>query len=217
MTLRILIADDHGVMRAGLRALLNAEPDLEVVGEASTTDDALRYAAHLTPDVVLMDISMPGSVGNGIEATRRLRAAVPEARVLILSMHEDKGLLREAIRAGASGYILKRAAEAELKSALDTVAHGELYIHPSLVRALIADGAGSAAPHKPEVEGVSPREMEILKLIVQGYTNHQMADELSISVRTVESHRANLMNKLNVRSRVELVRYAQAHGLMETP
>lgn len=216
MTLRILIADDHGVMRAGLRALLNAEPALEVVGEASTSDEALNSVVHLRPDIVLMDISMPGSAGNGIEATRRLRELLPGTRVLILTMHEDRGLLREAMRAGASGYILKRAAEAELRSALDTVAQGDLYIHPSMVRALIAEGVRSHIPHQPELEGLSRREIDILRLIVQGYTNQQMAEELSISVRTVESHRANLMSKLMVRSRVELVRYARAHGMIET-
>ncbi len=216
MSLRILIVDDHGVMRAGLRALLNAEVDLDVVGEAATSDEALQQVSRLRPDIVLMDISMPGSAGNGIEATRRLRELAPNTRVLILTMHEDKGLLREAIRAGASGYILKRAAEAELKNALETVAQGELYIHPSMVRALIAEAAPTLPVRKADMEGLSPREMDVLRLIVQGYTNHQMAEELNISVRTVESHRANLMNKLNVRSRVELVRYARARGLMET-
>jgi two-component system, NarL family, response regulator NreC len=215
MSLRILIADDHGVMRAGLRALLNAEADLEVVGEAATSDDALRLVTQLCPDIVLMDISMPGPAGNGIEVTRRMREIAPAARVLILTMHEDKGLLREAVKAGASGYILKRAAEAELKGAIDTVAGGDLYIHPSMVRALIAEATPAPVVRKVDAEGLSPREMDILRLIVQGYTNHQMADELNISVRTVESHRANLMSKLNVRSRVELVRYARSRGLME--
>lgn len=217
MSLQILIADDHGVMRAGLRALLNAEPDLTVVGEAATSDEALNLVTKLCPDIVLMDISIPGSAGNGIEATRTLRELAPTTRVLILTMHEDKGLLREAVRAGAAGYILKRAAEAELKNAIDTVAQGELYIHPSMVRALIAEAAPATLARKTEVEGLSPREMDILRLIVQGYTNHQMAAALNISVRTVESHRANLMSKLNVRSRVELVRYARTRGLMELP
>ena len=215
MPLRILIADDHGVMRAGLKALLSAEEDLIVVGEAATSDEALAAIALLSPDIVLLDISMPGSAGNGIEVTRRVHELAPHVRVLILTMHEDKGLLREAIRAGASGYLLKRAAEADLKSALETVAVGELYVHPSMVRALIADSGAPSPAHKAEVEGLSPREMEILRLIVQGYTNHQMADELNISVRTVESHRANLMGKLSVRSRVELVRYARTHGIIE--
>lgn len=215
MTLRILIADDHGVMRAGLRALLTSEEALEVVGEAATSDEALRLATQLAPDIILMDISMPGAAGNGIETTRRIREAAPNSRILILTMHEDKGLLREAVRAGASGYILKRAAEADLRNALDTVAQGELYIHPSMVRALIADAIPQPATRRMDVEGLSPRELEILRLIVQGYTNHQMAAELNISVRTVESHRANLMSKVNVRSRVELVRYARSHGMME--
>ncbi len=215
MATRILIADDHGVMRAGLRALLSPDASLEVVGEAASTDEALHLVQQLEPDIILMDISMPGAAGNGIEATRRVRELAPDARVLILTMHEDKGLLREAIRAGASGYILKRAAEADLRSAVETVSQGELYVHPSMVRALIADTTPPAAPRKVEVEGLSPRETDILRLVVLGYTNHQMAEELNISVRTVESHRANLMSKLDVRSRVELVRYARTHGIID--
>ena len=219
MALRILIADDHGLVRAGLRSLLNSEPDLDVVGEASTGDETLRLAIELSPDLVLLDISMPGAntpgaTGNGIQTAARLREVAPATRVLILTMHEDKGLLREAVRAGASGYILKRAVEADLLTAIHSVSRGDLYIHPSMVRALIADAAPAVA-RKPDSEVLSAREVAILRLVVQGYTNHQMADELKISVRTVESHRANLMGKLNVRSRVELVRYARTRGLLE--
>jgi two-component system response regulator NreC len=215
MALRILIADDHGLVRAGLRSLLNSDPGLEVVGEAANGDEALRLATQLAPDLVLLDISMPGPGGNGIATTRRLREAVPAARVLVLTMHEDKGLLREAIGAGAAGYILKRAVEADLLSAIDSVAHGDVYVHPSMVRALIADAAAPTDARKHDAETLSARELAILRLIVQGYTNHQMADELKLSVRTVESHRASLMAKLNVRSRVELVRYARMRGLLE--
>jgi two-component system response regulator NreC len=213
MTLRILIADDHGLVRAGLRLLLASNPALEVVGEVSSGDDAVRLATELRPDLVLLDISMPGSGGSGIETTRRLREAVPECRALILTMHEDKGLLREAVAAGAAGYILKRAVEADLLAAIDCVSRGELYIHPSMVRALMTEAAPPAT-RRVEAEQLSARELTILRLIVQGYTNHQAADELKISVRTVESHRANLMGKLHARSRVELVRYARTRGML---
>jgi two-component system response regulator NreC len=212
--LRVLIADDHGLVRAGLRSLLSSNPEIEVVGEAANGDEALRLATELAPDVVLLDISMPGPGGSGIVTTRRLREAAPGVRVLILTMHEDKGLLREAVAAGAIGYILKRAVEADLLVAIDSVARGDMHVHPSLLRALIADPTRPEA-RKPEGEALSARESAILRLIVQGYTNHEMADELKVSVRTVESHRANLMAKLNVRSRVELVRYARTRGLLE--
>lgn len=214
MSIRILLADDHGVVRAGLRSLLTCEADFQIVGEAADGEAALRLAEQLKPDVILMDISMPGAGGNGIEVTRRLREMNCDFRILMLTMHEDKGLLREAIRAGASGYVLKRALEGDLLQAIRLVAAGDLYIHPQMVRALLTEPMALTPPKKPEVETLSPREIEVLRLIVQGYTNHEMANELSISIRTVESHRANLMGKLNVRSRVELVRYARTRGIL---
>ena len=213
MAIRILIADDHGVLRAGLRALLNAEPDLEVVGEAADGNEALRLAEKLRPDVLLLDISMPGP--GGIEVTRRVKRTLPDTRVLILTVHEDEGLLREAIRAGAAGYIVKRAVESELINAIHAVWRGDLYVHPAMTRALLKDLQASAAPEQPLVEPLTPRETEVLSLIAQGYTNRQIAEKLSISVRTVESHRANITGKLGLRSRVELVRYAREHGLLE--
>jgi DNA-binding NarL/FixJ family response regulator len=213
MPTRILIADDHGVLRAGLRALLNAEPDIEVVGEASDGDETLRLAHTLEPDIVLLDISMPG-VG-GIEATRRLKNLRSAARVLILTVHEDAGLLKEAMRAGASGYIVKRAAESELVNAIRAVSRGDLYVHPTMTRALLDGTASGREDAYAGVEQPTPREIEVLRLVAQGHTNRQIADILTISVRTVESHRANLMGKLNLHSRVELVRYAMKHGLLE--
>ena len=213
MPLRTLIADDHGVLRAGLRALLNAEPDLEVVGEAANTDEVLRLANALRPDVVLMDISMP-SFG-GIEATRRLLEVQPDLRVLILTVHEDKALLQEAIRVGAAGYILKRAVGSELVDAIHAVARGDLYIHPAMTRALLPALSAKPAVESGQTESLTPREIEVLQLIAAGYTNRQIADRLTLSVRTVESHRANIMDKLGLRSRVELVRYAAKHGLLE--
>jgi two-component system, NarL family, response regulator NreC len=213
MPIQILIADDHGVLRAGLRTLLNAEPNLEVIAEASDGNDVLRLASELRPDIVLLDISMPGP--GGIEVTRRLKEALPELRVLILTAHEDESLLREAVQAGAAGYIIKRAVESELINAIHSVWRGDLYVHPAMTRALLKETSLFPAIPEPSMESLTPREIEVLRLIAKGYTNGQIAKELSLSVRTVESHRANLMGKLELRSRVELVRYAMEHGLFE--
>ncbi len=211
MSIRILIVDDHGVLRAGLRALLSAEPDLEVVDEAAGGYEALRLADELRPEVVLLDISIPDL--SGIEVTRQLKKILPETRVLILTVHEDESLLQESIRAGAAGYIIKRAVESELIDAIRAVWRGDLYVHPAMTRALFKDISPSPPSSDPPVESLTPREVEVLCLIAQGYSNRQIAEALSISIRTVESHRANLMGKLNLRSRVELVRYAKEHGL----
>lgn len=215
MPIQILIADDHGVLRAGLRALLSAEPEIEVVDEASNGDQALSLASELKPDVILLDISMPGLTG--IEVTRRLKKMLPETRILILTVHEDESLLQEAIQAGASGYIVKRAVESELIDAIRAVWRGDLYVHPAMTRALLKEMSTPAPPlsgNDAPVETLTPREVEVLRLIAQGYTNRQMADMLSISVRTVESHRSNLMGKLDLHSRVELVRYARENKLI---
>jgi len=211
MPIRILIADDHGVLRAGLIALLNAEPDLQVVGEANTAEEGLRKAIELSPDLVLMDISLPDL--DGIEATRRIVEVRPGMRVLMLTMHEDVGLMREAIRAGAAGYILKRAVKSEMITAIHTVLGGDVYVHPALLSALLSEAPRPADPTAAQVEALTPRELDVLRLIVRGYTNSQMADLLNISVRTVEYHRGNLTGKLNLRSRVELIRYAAEHGI----
>ena len=215
MSIRIVIADDHGVLRAGLRSLLNTEPDLEVVGEAANSDAALRLAQELQPDIVLMDISMPGC--GGIETTRQVAEVRPGVRVLILTVHEDKYVLQAALRAGAAGYILKRAVESELVNAIRAVSRGDVYVHPTMTRALLSDAAFMPAAKETPAATLTPREVEVLRLIAQGHTNRQIADLLTISVRTVESHRANLTHKLELHSRVELVRYATEHGLLESP
>jgi two-component system response regulator NreC len=213
MATRILIADDHGVLRAGLRALLKSESELEVVGEAADGEEALRLASALRPDIVLMDISMPAC--GGIEATRRLRELLPDVRVLILTVHDDKSMVQEAIQAGAAGYILKRAAESELVSAIQAVSRGDMYVHLPMTRALQAEATAMPSSDQVAAETLTPREIEVLRLIARGHTNRQIAHLLTLSVRTVESHRANLMDKLDLHSRVELVRYAAQHGFLE--
>ena len=216
MAIRILIADDHAVIRAGLRTILKAEPDLEVVGEAADGREALRLAGELRPDIILMDISMPVPAGGGIETTRRLRDSLPDARVLILTVHEDEGLLQEAIRAGAAGYIVKRAAEAELVSAIRAVWRGDMYVHPAMTRILLRDLAVQPTLNKQgSPESLTPREIDILRLLAKGHTNRQIADALHLSVRTVEGHRANLMSKLELHSRVELTSFAEEHNLLD--
>jgi two-component system response regulator NreC len=213
LSIEVLITDDHGVLRAGLRVLLNREPDIRVVGEAADGGQALQLCATLKPDVVLMDVSMPGD--DGIETTRKLKTSWPNIRVLILTVHEDSSLLQEAIRAGASGYIVKRAAESELVDAIRAVARGQTYLHPTMTHALLVEADLVAGPEEGPDSVLSPRERQVLRLIARGHTNPQIADLLTLSVRTIESHRANLMAKLDLHSRVELVRYAAQHGLLD--
>ncbi len=212
MSIQILIADDQGLLRAGLRALLSAEPDMEVVGEAEDSQAVLRLAAELSPQVILLDISMPDC--DGIETTRRLKELAPSARVLMITVHEDDTLLQEAIKAGAAGYIVKRAVESELIDAIRAVQRGDIYIHPSMTRALLREITPAPKQTDTPVESLTPRELDILRLIARGCTNRQMADILNLSVRTVEGHRANLMAKLNLQGRVELVRYAHENNLV---
>lgn len=212
MTIRVLLADDHVLLRAGLRALLQTGSQLEVVGEAADGDEVVQKARQLNPDVVVMDLSMPGC--GGIEATRMLTQAVPGVRVLILTLHEDSSLLQEALRAGASGYILKRALESELVNAIQAVNRGDMYVHPAMTRALFFDETAKSAAETDSLDPLTPREVEVVQLLANGYTNRQIADLLAISVRTVESHRSNVMNKLDLHSRSDLVRYAARNGLL---
>jgi two-component system response regulator NreC len=213
MSIRILIADDHGVMRAGLRALLDDETFIEVVGEASTGEQALHLAGQLAPDIVLLDIGMPGI--DGIETTRRLRKLSPQIQVLILTVYEEESLLREAIKAGASGYVIKRAAHEDLIAAIQAVSRGEMYIHPAVTRLLMKDLSLADDPKKDATEVLTPREVEVMGYIVRGFTNRQIAEALFISMRTVEGHRASLFGKLGLKNRVELIEYAEKHGLKE--
>jgi DNA-binding NarL/FixJ family response regulator len=214
MPIEILIADDHGVIRAGLRALLENVPDITVVGEASDGVEALAKAVELKPDILLMDLSMPNM--GGIEATLQLSQKEPKVRVLILTVHEEESLLKEVIRMGAFGYIVKRAAQEDLLHAIRVVSRGDLYIHPTMTRALFNETPAYAPRPMPESETLTLREIEVLQLLAKGYTNRQIAEQLSLSQRTVEGHRANLSGKLGLHSRVELVEYAEKHGLLKT-
>jgi DNA-binding NarL/FixJ family response regulator len=212
VALKILIVDDHGVLRAGLRALLNDESGYEVVGEAATSDEAMRAALALKPDVVLLDLSLPGA--GGIAVARQLRDKLPETKVLILTVHEDAALLREALNVGASGYVIKRAAESELLAAIEAARRGDLYVHPSMTRALLeGEPPALSRSRRNDPEALTNREVEVLKLLTRGFTNGQIADSLELSVRTVETHRANILRKLGLSSRAELVRWASDHKL----
>ena len=212
MTIRVLIADDHVLLRAGLRALLNSLSGFEVVGEASNGAEAQQLVKELRPDVVLMDINMPDH--GGIEATRQLQQSCPEVNILILTVHEDKSLLQEALQVGASGYILKRALESELTNAIRSVARGDIYVHPAMTRALLSNTEEKTTDKLYPVETLTSRENEVLQLLASGHTNREIANMLAISVRTVESHRSNLMSKLDLCSRASLVRYALENDLL---
>jgi len=210
---RILIADDHAIVRAGLRALINAESGLELVGEAAGGYEAIDLVEKNSPDVLVLDLSMPDL--DGISVTRKIKEKFQDLRILILTLHEDEALLKEAIKAGAAGYILKRAAETELILAIQTIQRGDLYVDPSMVKILLGEPPKIVPQPSISVEALTPREMEVLKMIVEGYTNRQIGQELNISTRTVEGHRANISDKLGLHTRVELVRYARQHGLIE--
>jgi two-component system response regulator NreC len=215
---RILLVDDHAVVRGGLKMLLAADPEIEIVGEAETGREGLRLADELQPDVVLMDISMPDM--NGIDATRQIKAQHPEIAVLALTMHEDDQYFFEMLSAGASGYVPKRAAPNDLISAIHAVRGGGMFLFPSLARSLVQDylqrreqPAGSSVPQG--LEDLTEREREVLALIAEGRSNPEIADALVISIKTVNRHRENIMAKLNLHSRVELVRYAIEKGLID--
>ena len=210
--IRILLADDHTVLRSGLRALLSAQADLEVAGEAADGAEALRLAQTIKPDVVVMDIGMPGV--SGIDATARIRRELPATKVLILSMHDDQGYLRQALRAGASGYVLKKAADTELLAAIRAAARGEVFLDPSLAKGFVEDVVLPKA-QEPDIPMLSDREREVLRLLARGHTNQQVADRLCIGVKSVETYKARLMEKLGLKGRAELVRYALTHGLLK--
>jgi DNA-binding NarL/FixJ family response regulator len=208
---KVLIADDHGIVRTGIRLLLERQPGVEVVGEAADGVEAVEQALACGPDLCILDVGMPRMTG--LQAARAIRSLLPDARVLILSMHDDERYLFEALKAGASGYVLKREADQDLVGAVRAVGRGEAFLTNAAERSLVRQwmDEGSEGPAIP----LTPREEEVVKLIAEAHTNAQIAEILHLAEKTVESHRANVLRKLGMRDRVELVRYAIRRGLVE--
>ena len=211
--IRVLLADDHAILREGLRALLGYYDDVQVVGEAQDGAEAIARVGELQPDIVLMDIAMPAM--NGLEATRLICQQYPKTRVLILTQHEDRQYVLPLLQAGASGYVLKRALGTNLITALRTVARGETFLYPTVATIVVEEMHRQAEVSEAMPESLTPREREILKHIALGESNPQIAIALSISAKTVEWHRSNLMSKLSVHNVADVVRYALQHGLVE--
>jgi two-component system response regulator NreC len=206
-----VVVDDHAVVRSGIKLLLDREKDIEVVGEAGNAKDAVFRARALKPDVILLDVVMPGE--SGIEVLPKLLKESPDTKVLVLSMQDDPRYVREAFAAGAAGYVLKEAADEEVVSAVREIAAGGRYVHPTLGARLVA--ADAAAKAAADADPLSEREREVLRLLALGHTNQEIAQMLYISVRTAETHRAHIMQKLGLSTRAELVRYALSQGLLE--
>jgi DNA-binding NarL/FixJ family response regulator len=214
---RILLADDHAVLRAGLRMLLSAEPDMEVVGEAGDGQQVQEQAQSLNPDIILLDLTMPGT--DGLTALPRLKKVVPHSRILILTMHEDEAYLRQALQNGASGYVLKKAVDTELLSAIRAVMRGEVYVHPAMTK-LLLDGM---LPQIPEVAsddaqlwaGLSEREQQVIRGIVRGFTSEEIAEQYHLSVKTVYTYRSRAMIKLGIETRARLVDFAIRLGILD--
>ena len=226
--IRVLLADDHDILRQGLKMLLSLHKDLQVVGEARTGREAVALAQELQPDVIVLDISMPDM--DGLEACRRIRSEQPATQVLILTMHESEEYFLQALRMGAAGYLVKKAAPGDLQMAISAVARGDAFLYPGLARALIhayvtaspaglndqnRDVANPAATNlAQELRTLTPREIEVLKLVAEGHTNQEIADRLVLSIKTVQAHRANVMEKLGLRDITHLVRFAIRHKLI---
>jgi DNA-binding NarL/FixJ family response regulator len=227
-TVRILLADDHDILRQGLKLLFKTQADIQVIGEARTGREAVSLTKELQPDIVVMDISMPDI--DGLEACRQIRFQQAETQVLMLTMHESEEYFLQALRMGASGYLVKKAAPSELSQAVRTIAHGGAYLYPGLAKSLIRilltqspslqPTAATQLPDKKEqvlaqeLEVLTPREMEVLKLVAEGHTNQEIADLLVLSIKTVQAHRANVMEKLGLHDITHLVRFAIHHGLI---
>jgi two-component system response regulator NreC len=215
---RLLVVDDHPVVRAGLRTLLSAQEDMEIVGEADDGRAAIELAIELEPDVVVMDITMKG-VG-GVEATQEISKRLPHVKVLVLTMHENEEYLRQMLEAGATGYVLKQAVDTELVVAIRAVQRGEVFLYSSFSRVLLGglmqpDEADASSSKVDSYERLSQREREVLRLVALGHTNQEIADQLYLSVKTVETYRARVMDKLELQSRSALVRYALQRGLLD--
>lgn len=207
--IRVLIADDHALFREGLRVILEAHPDIEVVGEAANGREALEEARRLHPDVVVMDVAMP--VMDGLQATKALREELPDVRILALTMHDHRGYVLPMLTLGATGYVLKSAAGSELVEAIRLAHVGESYLHPSVARALLEEYRRQAPGR---ADGLTERELEVLQLVAEGLTSQEVAKRLFISVRTVETHRKHIMEKLGLRTPTDLVKYAIRRGLI---
>jgi two-component system response regulator NreC len=207
--IRVVIADDHAVVRSGLRMVLNAEPDITVVAEAGDVPSAMRAVRAHRPDVLVLDLNMPGE--SSLQAIPRFVAELPETAIVVLTMQQDPAFARQALRSGARGYVLKEAADAELVQAVRAAREGRTYLNPELGARLAAEPPPSGPP-----DDLTERELEVLRLIALGHTNAEIAQQLYLSVRTVESHRAHIQQKIRRSTRAELVRYALDHGLIET-
>ena len=211
----ILLADDHETVREGLKAILNAQPDLDVVAEVADGEAAVVRTRALHPDIVVMDVSMP--VLNGLKATEAIRASCPDTRVLILTRHDDEGYLQELLRAGAAGYVLKQSRASELVGAVRAIAAGSKYLDPAVTAKVIGGFSRPSQPSRsPALDSaISPREEEVLRLVASGYSNKEIAAKLDLSVKTVETHKANASQKLGLRNRIEIVRLAVLRGWLD--
>ena len=215
MSIKIALVDDHEIVRAGLRLLIQAQGDMEIVGEAENGQQAIELCPKASPDVVVMDITMPGP--SGLEVTRQIKQDYPNISVLALTIHEGEQYFFEMLNAGASGYVPKRAAPTDLVAAIRAVYSGEVYLHPSVAKTLVNDYIQRVQMgwERASYDGLTEREQQVLKMIAEGLMNKEIAEKLSISVRTVERHRENIMSKLNLHTRAELVRYAVDKGLID--
>ncbi len=213
--IRVLLADDHGILRAGLRALLGNEPDIAVVGEAADGEEAVAQATALDPDVIVLDIAMPRL--DGLEAARRIRDQGLRARILILTVHAEERYLLPVLRAGGSGYVQKSQADTDLLDAIRTVARGDAFLYPGATRLLLADYLGREGEGRERGKGLSDRERQVLGLTAEGYSAQEIGERLSLSPKTVETYRERAMQKLGLRSRADLVHYALRSGLLQSP
>lgn len=214
--IRVLLADDHAILRSGLVRLLGEQSDIEVIGEAENGLEAVQKVLELHPDIVLMDIGMP--VMNGMEATKQIKKRDQEVKVLVLTMHDNEEYLFRVLQAGAAGYVLKKAADSDLVNAIHVVARGDCFLYPSAAKMVVEDyleKLKSGTEPTSTFDTLTEREREILKLVAEGYTNREIAESLFISVKTVETHKANIMEKLNLHKRAELVRYAIRKGILQ--
>jgi two-component system, NarL family, response regulator NreC len=210
--IKIVLADDHAVLRAGLRALLNAEPDMEVIGEAANGREAVERAEELKPDVIVMDLSMP--VMGGLDATKQIKEKGLATRVLVLTVHAEQQYLLPVLQAGGAGYVLKQAADTELIQAIRTVHRGEAFLYPSAANLLLADYRRRVIRGEDQFDGLSEREREVLKLTAEGFSSQEIADKLIISAKTVDTYRQRIMDKLDIHHRSELIRYALRKGML---